>query len=366
MKNCIKILGIIGIITTLSMQTVSAQNDRVNLQQHIKNVYPNGIPKKIIIEPEVKIFEKYKNSDASESAVAYTITIEEAEIKSGKIGEVVFSQPAVGDFIVTYPDSSTAFIKCNNHGLAEEVNKVMRYDRTIDDETIYFDQEKLSYDNSLNLKLRHTTIAPYDGQYNELPRFSYNDGCITDCYVDSDGPYITKFCYNTNDITKTKNTFCEEVSEKQFKEFYADKFWKEYIFDLMVSIPTRPYAANVLSLLQEMGHEIIILTARDNRYLTNQYEDTMNFYVEEWLTKNSIPYNEIIAGSGKKSEKVVKNNIDIMIEDKASNVEAISKIIPVLCFDAPYNLDVKGDNIVRVYSWYQIYKYFIDLAKNVE
>lgn len=228
MKNCIKILGIIGIITTLSMQTVSAQNDRVNLQQHIKNVYPNGIPKKIIIEPEVKIFEKYKNSDASESAVAYTITIEEAEIKSGKIGEVVFSQPAVGDFIVTYPDSSTAFIKCNNHGLAEEVNKVMRYDRTIDGETIYFDQEKLSYDNSLNLKLRHTTIAPYDGQYNELPRFSYNNGCITDCYVDSDGPYITKFCYNTNDITKTKNTFCEEVSEKQFKEFYADKFWKEY------------------------------------------------------------------------------------------------------------------------------------------
>ena len=228
MKNCIKILGIIGIITTLSMQTVSAQNDRVNLQQHIKNVYPNGIPKKIIIEPEVKIFEKYKNSDASESAVACIITIEEAEIKSGKIGEVVFSQPAVGDFIVTYPDSSTAFIKCNSHGLAEEVNKVMRYDRTIDDETIYFDQEKLSYDNSLNLKLRHTTIAPYDGQYNELPRFSYNNGCITDCYVDSDGPYITKFCYNTNDITKTKNTFCEEVSEKQFKEFYADKFWKEY------------------------------------------------------------------------------------------------------------------------------------------
>ena len=144
------------------------------------------------------------------------------------------------------------------------------------------------------------------------------------------------------------------------------KFWKEYIFDLMVSIPTRPYAANVLTLLQEMGHEIVILTARDNRYLTNQYEDTMNFYVEEWLTKNGIPYNQIIAGTGKKSEKVIKNNIDIMIEDKASNVEAISKIIPVLCFDAPYNSNIEGKNITRVYSWYQIYKYFIDLAKNIE
>ena len=58
----------------------------------------------------------------------------------------------------------------------------------------------------------------------------------------------------------------------------------------MVSIPTRPYAANVLTLLKEMGHEIVILTARDNRYLTNQYEDTMNFYVEEWLTKILYPF----------------------------------------------------------------------------
>ena len=175
-----------------------------------------------------------------------------------------------------------------------------------------------------------------------------------------------KFCIE-NKIDRGFNPY-KYMMEEQFgitdEENY--KFWKEYIFDLMISIPVRPYAANVLTLLQEMGHEIVILTARDNRYLTNQYEDTMNFYVEEWLTKNGIPYNQIIAGTGKKAEKVIKNNIDIMIEDKASNVEAISKIIPVLCFDAPYNLDVLGDNITRVYSWYQIYKYFIDLAKNVE
>ena len=30
-----------------------------------------------------------------------------------------------------------------------------------------------------------------------------------------------------------------------------------------------------------------------------------------------------------------------MIEDKANNVEEISKYIPVLCFDAPYNSEVK-------------------------
>ena len=75
-------------------------------------------------------------------------------------------------------------------------------------------------------------------------------------------------------------------------------------------------------------------------------------------------YDEIIAGPGSKKDKCLKHNIDIMIEDKANNVMEISKYIPVICFDTPYNLDIAGDNIYRVYSWYQIYKYFLD--KDVE
>lgn len=150
--------------------------------------------------------------------------------------------------------------------------------------------------------------------------------------------------------------------EEQF--FLTDeenyKFWREYIFDVMVSIPVRPYAAKIVRSLREMGHEIIILSARDNRYLTNQYADTMNFYVEEWLSKNNIEYDEIITRSGDKRVKCMENKIDIMIEDKASNVLKISQDIPVLCFDAPYNGNIEGKNVIRVYSWYQIYKYFLD------
>jgi len=171
-----------------------------------------------------------------------------------------------------------------------------------------------------------------------------------------------KFCIE-NHINRGFNPY-KYMMEEQFgltdEENY--KFWKEYIFDLMVSIPTRPYAAKVLELLRDMGHEIVILTARDNRFLTNQYENTMNFYVEEWLNKNNIPYDEIIAGAGNKKDKCIKNNIDIMVEDKASNVIKISEHIPVLCFDAPYNLDANKDNVTRVYSWYQIYQYFLDLS----
>lgn len=150
--------------------------------------------------------------------------------------------------------------------------------------------------------------------------------------------------------------------EEQF--FLTDeennRFWKEYIFDLMVSVPVRPYASSVISVLREMGHEIIILTARDNRYLTNQYANTMDFYVEQWLDKNNIEYDEILSGPGNKKDKCLKNKLDIMIEDKANNVLQISEHIPVLCFDAPYNKEANNENITRVYSWYQIYNYFLN------
>ena len=184
-----------------------------------------------------------------------------------------------------------------------------------------------------------------DGVLNDIGQWHYSCGF--------------KFCID-NHIQRGFHPH-EYMIEKQFEltdeENY--KFWREYIFDLMVSIPTRPYAGNILKILKEMGHEIVILTARDNRYLTNQYANTMNFYVEEWLHKNNIPYDEIVAGPGKKKDKCIKHKLDIMIEDKASNVLEISNVIPVLCFDAPYNLGIVKNNVHRVYSWYQIYQYFL-------
>ena len=185
-----------------------------------------------------------------------------------------------------------------------------------------------------------------DGVLNDIGQWHYSCGF--------------KFCID-NHIQRGFHPH-EYMIEKQFEltdeENY--KFWREYIFDLMVSIPTRPYAGNILKLLKEMGHEIVILTARDNRYLTNQYANTMNFYVEEWLHKNNIPYDEIIAGPGKKRDKCLRHKLDIMIEDKASNVIEISEVIPVLCFDAPYNLSIQKDTVYRVYSWSQIYQYFLN------
>ena len=80
------------------------------------------------------------------------------------------------------------------------------------------------------------------------------------------------------------------------------------------------------------------------------------YYVKSWLNKYNIEYDELIVNSNNKREKCLSIGLDLMIEDKASNVNDIAKIIPVMVFDAPYNGICSGKNVIRVYSWYQIYQ----------
>ena len=176
----------------------------------------------------------------------------------------------------------------------------------------------------------------------------------------------SKFCLenNINRGFNPKGYYMEE-------QFYLTaeenrEFWRQYIFDLLIAIPPRPYASEVIHLLRKAGHQIILLSARDNQYLINHYEGMIDHYVKEWLNKYNIEYDEIIINSNNKREKCLSLKLDLMIEDKASNVKEISKIIPVMVFDAPYNLDCVGKNVIRVYSWYQVYQEIINKFAAVE
>ncbi len=179
----------------------------------------------------------------------------------------------------------------------------------------------------------------------------------------------SKFCLekNINRGFNPKGYYMEEQFMLTGEENI--EFWHQYIFDLLIAIPIRPYASEVIHKLRKDGHEIIILSARDNQYLTHQYSGMIDYYVKSWLDKYNIEYDDIIINANNKREKCLNIGLDLMIEDKKSNVEDISKIIPVMVFDAPYNQDCVGRNVIRVYSWYQIYQEIINkfaATNNVE
>ena len=73
------------------------------------------------------------------------------------------------------------------------------------------------------------------------------------------------------------------------------------------------------------------------------------------IYKENIVYDKLLFAKVPKIKEINENKIDIMFEDSPSTIEAINKIVKVLCYDNRYNRDLKLDNVTRVYSWYDIY-----------
>ena len=141
-------------------------------------------------------------------------------------------------------------------------------------------------------------------------------------------------------------------------------FWHDYLYDYAKNEPARKFAGEVIDKLKNMGYEIYIITAR---YLTNRNDELgkeMRSIVIKWLEENNINYNKIIFSPEDKLEICRENSIGIMIEDKVENINNISKIMPVVCFNAAYNKVCNGKNIYRAYTWYDVYYQITNIINN--
>ena len=142
------------------------------------------------------------------------------------------------------------------------------------------------------------------------------------------------------------------------------KFWNLHREIYGVNGNIREFASEVIKKLKEKGNEIYIITAR---YFTDedskQGEDTRKI-VRDWLKNNGVIYDKLIFSGEDKLQLCLDNKIDLMIDDSVENINNISKIIPVICFDARYNKECEGENITRCYSWYDIYSKIIKINKH--
>lgn len=164
----------------------------------------------------------------------------------------------------------------------------------------------------------------------------------------------TKFFYENNIPYVVHNDIYDSPEIFGVSKNNYDLFWKKYFFEYAVNVSPRGYAAEVLEKLKQEGNEIIIITARPFTTYENEYTEQMKILAIDWLSKNKIPYDKIIF-SDKKAQDCQKLGIDIMIEDKPDNILSVSEVIPVICYENPFNKNISKDNIYRCYSWYDIY-----------
>ncbi|MBE5819632.1 MAG: hypothetical protein E7310_02235 [Clostridiales bacterium] len=183
------------------------------------------------------------------------------------------------------------------------------------------------------------------------------DGVLTDIEqftID----YISKYCVENNIEYNIGNKSYDYSKTFNISKEIEMNFWNTYLEDYAIYEKARPFASEIIKKLKEDGHEIYIITAR---WLTNRDDDIgnkMREIVKNWLYENEISYDKLIfskASKERKTDEIIENKIDLMIEDSPSNINELSNIVPVICYNAEYNKECIGEKIIRCYSWYDIY-----------
>lgn len=141
-----------------------------------------------------------------------------------------------------------------------------------------------------------------------------------------------------------------------------DDFWYKYGALQMFGWPARMFAAEVIEKLKTDGHEIWIVTGRNNgdsRVKGMLEGATWEDVTRGWLAENGIAYDQIhfeLNGDIRsKAPFCRENHVDIMIEDLPEYLTEFEGETKVLIFDQPYNREVEVPNSERVYTWYDIY-----------
>ena len=167
--------------------------------------------------------------------------------------------------------------------------------------------------------------------------------------------YGTKFCIENNLPIEIETGCYDETEAFHWTEEQTLKFWNEYLVYYATKYPARDFASEVIHKLKEEGHEIYIVTARNEYGMPNEYYGKMRELVDLWLKDNDICYDKIIYTEGSKLPYCVGNYVELLIEDSPEQIKNVAEKLPVFCFDNQYNKSVDGKNITRVFSWYDVY-----------
>lgn len=177
---------------------------------------------------------------------------------------------------------------------------------------------------------------------------SQYDFCIT---------YGTKFCRELGNY-KLENLNALNTTEMfLWDDSIAHQFWNKYRKDLVITLPAKEFAAEVIKRLKSEDNDIYIITARKNKdeWFPLNLKDDVENVTKKWLNDNDIIYDKIFFAIDNKGFFCKENNIDIMIEDDPKNIRTLVENTKVMVFDYPYNRDDEFKDLTRVYSWLDIY-----------
>lgn len=170
--------------------------------------------------------------------------------------------------------------------------------------------------------------------------------------------YGSKFCNELGMQYKLENLNVFDTTDMfLWNNEIAHKFWNKYRKKLVLDLPAKPFAAEVIEKLKNENNEIYIITARKNNdeWFPTELHGKIEEITQGWLNSNNIVYDKIYFDITNKGTFCKNDNIDIMIDDEPRNIQNLIGNTNVIIFDTPYNRKKEFNHILRAYSWYDLY-----------
>lgn len=170
--------------------------------------------------------------------------------------------------------------------------------------------------------------------------------------IDIDDTLTESFSYFQPYVAEFFQTELQELAEKGISYSNLPPAWKAeeirfcrtYYDRVAADTPFKEGASRAVKRLRELGHRILVITARSTELYTDPYRTT-----REELAKGDIPYDALIC-TFDKAEACRKEGVSLLIDDHPANCAAAAKQgIQTLLFSSPANQEEKA--FARVENW---------------
>ena len=168
------------------------------------------------------------------------------------------------------------------------------------------------------------------------------DGVLTDIWLYQMNKAIPYFKKHNIELNHEKEYDIKDIFECTDKQ--REKFWLIYIWEYCLRLKMTDGAAETVRILKQKGNQIYIITGRAHTKEKGVVGFIFRKMLKYWLRKNKFVYDKIfyVTEEGSSEEKYnicIQENIDVLVDDKPTNLLPLKDKLKIVCFPAKWNED---------------------------
>lgn len=168
------------------------------------------------------------------------------------------------------------------------------------------------------------------------------DGVLTDIWLYQMNKAIPYFKKHNIELKHEKEYDIKDIFECTDKQ--REKFWLIYICEYCLRLKMTDGAAETVRILKQKGNQIYIITGRAHTKEKGVVGFIFRKMLKYWLRKNKFVYDKIfyVTEEGSSEEKYnicIQENIDVLVDDKPTNLLPLKDKLKIVCFPAKWNED---------------------------